>query len=253
MNRQEIAVYEELQINAFPALQPVLYDGWAVRFGGGFTYRVNCAGPVYPEVLNPADKIRHVEQLYRDSGRSMASFRMHDGMDPGRLTQYQQLLDEAGYGTDRDGNIFVDDLADFSFRPRTEVVISDTMDDDWLDGFLTMNGTADAQRDAARIMLKNISYPIAAAAIIEDGKMSACGLGVMERGYVGLYDIYVDSSQRRRGLGTDICAAIMHYGKDRGCHTAYLQVLSDNPGARTRYRKRGSRETYEYWFRLKRF
>jgi ribosomal protein S18 acetylase RimI-like enzyme len=126
------------------------------------------------------------------------------------------------------------------------------MSDQWLDGFLTMNGTADAQRPAAVAMLKNIHYPIAAASIVENGKMVACGLGVAERGYVGLYDIYVDASCRRRGLGADICTAIMQAGKAQGCKNAYLQVLADNTGARSLYRQLGYTETYEYWFRIKR-
>ena len=40
MTQAEIRFLEELQTNAFPALQTVMYDGWSVRFGGGFTYRV---------------------------------------------------------------------------------------------------------------------------------------------------------------------------------------------------------------------
>lgn len=133
------------------------------------------------------------------------------------------------------------------------MIVSGDMTDEWLDGFLTMNGTIDAQRSAASAMLKNIHEPIAAASIVENGKMVACGLGVLERGHVGLYDIYVDASCRRRGLGRDICAAIMQYGKENGCDTAYLQVLSDNVGARALYRQLGYTETYEYWFRTKRF
>ena len=81
--------------------------------------------------------------------------------------------------------------------------------------------------------------------------MIACGLGVLERGYVGLYDIYVDASCRRRGLGGDICTAIMQYGKSMGCHTAYLQCLTDNLGARALYDLLGYHETYHYWFRTK--
>lgn len=81
--------------------------------------------------------------------------------------------------------------------------------------------------------------------------MVACGLGVIERGNVGLYDIYVDANCRRRGLGGDICTAIMQTGKAQGCHRAYLQVLSDNLGARAMYRVLGYGETYEYWFRTK--
>jgi ribosomal protein S18 acetylase RimI-like enzyme len=79
----------------------------------------------------------------------------------------------------------------------------------------------------------------------------AVGLGVLERGYVGLYDIYVDASCRRRGFGGDICTAIMQYGKARGCHTAYLQCLTDNLGARALYDLLGYQETYHYWFRTK--
>ena len=77
------------------------------------------------------------------------------------------------------------------------------------------------------------------------------GLGVLERGHVGLYDIYVDAACRRRGLGGDICSAIMLHGKNRGCDTAYLQVLADNFGARRLYHQLGYEETYGYWFRVK--
>lgn len=253
MNHQEISFYEELQCNAFPALQNVMYDGWSVRFGGGFTYRVNCANAMYPEVLPAKEKVQYVESLYRQSGLSMSIFKLHEGMDPAQCKACNAVLDEMGYDTERDGNIFVCDLETFDQKPATPVIVSGDMTDEWLDGFLTMNGTIDAQRPAASAMLKNIRYPIAAASIVENGKMVACGLGVLERGHVGLYDIYVDASCRRRGLGRDICAAIMQYGKENGCDTAYLQVLSDNHGARALYRQLGYTETYEYWFRTKRF
>lgn len=253
MNQQEITFYEELQCNAFPALQNVMYDGWSVRFGGGFTYRVNCANAMYPESLPAREKVEYVEQLYRDSGLSMSIFKLHQGMDKKQLEDCGRVLDEMGYQTERDGNIFVCDLKDYPRSVRAEVRVESVMTDTWLDGFLTMNGTADAQRPAASAMLKNIHYPIAAASIVENGKMVACGLGVIERGHVGLYDIYVDASCRRRGLGGDICTAIMNYGKEQGCDTAYLQVLSDNHGARAMYRQLGYTETYEYWFRTKRF
>lgn len=253
MNKQEISFYEELQCNAFPALQDVRYDGWSVRFGGGFTYRVNCANPMYPEYLPAGEKVEYVEALYRNSGLSMSIFKLHEGMDREQLDACTKRLDERGYATERDGNIFVCDLGDYPRPLGTPVTVSGHMTDGWLDGFLTMNGTADSQRPAASSMLKNIHYPIAAASIVEDEKMIACGLGVIERGHVGLYDIYVDAACRRRGLGRDICTAIMNYGKEQGCSTAYLQVLSDNHGARALYRQLGYTETYEYWFRTKRF
>ena len=251
MNRSEILLYEELQTNAFPALQTVMYDGWSVRFGGGFTYRVNCANPMYPESFPGDEKVRFVDGLYRKSGLKKSIVKLHDGMDPEQLLVCARALDDMEYDTERSGNIFICDLETFVRKPKTDVLIEDVMTGPWLDGFLTMNGTADVQRQAASAMLRSIVYPIAAASIVEDGRMVACGLGVLERGYIGLYDIYVDSSCRRRGLGGDICTAIMQYGKSRGCHTAYLQCLSDNHGARTMYDQLGYRETYHYWFRTK--
>ena len=253
MEKSEILLYEELQCNAFPALQNVMYDGWSVRFGGGFTYRVNCANPMYESQLPAEKKVSFVEQLYRESNLNMSIFKLHEGMDPAQLMACQTVLDQQGYGTERDGNIFVCSLKRFNMTPGADVRIETAMTDQWLSGFLTMNGTADAQRAAAESMLRNIVYPIAAASILENGVMVACGLGVMERGYIGLYDIYVDASCRRRGFGTDICAAIMNYGAEHGCKTAYLQVLSDNQAARDMYRRMGYTETYEYWFRTKSF
>lgn len=87
-----------------------------------------------------------------------------------------------GYQTERDGNIFVCDLKDDPRNVHTEVTVESVMTDEWLDGFLTMNGTADEQRAAAAAMLKSIHYPIAAASIVENGKMVACGLGVDRAG-----------------------------------------------------------------------
>lgn len=249
----KITFLEELQANAFPALQTVMYDGWSVRFGGGFTYRVNCANPMYPESLSPEEKVDFVEGIYRDSDLSMAIVKLHEGMETERLETYEALLDEKGYGTERRGNIFLCDLSEFRREPAASVKVAGEMDGTWLEGFLTMNGTAHAQKTAAMTMLKNIHYPIAAASVWEKGRMIACGLGVMERGCVGLYDIYVDETCRRRGLGADVCAAIMQAGKNMGCTHAYLQVLSDNAGARALYKKLGYQQDYEYWFRTKRF
>ena len=253
MDLTEISLLEELQANAFPALQTVMYDGWSIRFGGGFTYRVNCANPMYPEHLPPQEKLRYTERLYRSSGLGMSIVKLHDGMDPAVCGACQELLDQMGYGTERTGNIYLCPLEDFQRLPNTEVTISREMTDNWLDAFLTMNNTADAQRDAAKAMLRNIALPVLAASIWENGRMSACGLGVMERDYVGLYDIYVDAACRRRGLGGDICTAIMQAGKAAGCHTAYLQCLQDNHGAIKMYDLLGYRRTYCYWFRTKRF
>jgi ribosomal protein S18 acetylase RimI-like enzyme len=248
-----IAFWEELQSNAFPALQTIFYDGWSVRFGGGFTYRVNCANPMYPGSLPAEEKINYVEQCYAKSGLDKVIFKLHDGMGD-EAAACEAILDRRGYASERSGNVFVCDLTAQPVRSTEGVVLETTPTDDWLGQFLDMNGTSDPmQRDAAFKMLKNIWYPTIAASIVRDGKMVACGLGVVERGCVGLYDIFVDPACRRQHLGDRLCAAIMEQGRTMGCHTAYLQVLTDNTAARRLYAGLGFREDYHYWFRLKKF
>lgn len=241
--------FEELQSNAFPALQTVMYDGWSVRFGGGFTLRVNCANPMYEGSLPAKEKADYVESLY--TARNMpVMFKVHDGMT--NRDEVNAELDARGYAEMRRGNIFICDLEKNPPKTNGLAVVEEVMTDSWLTDFLDMNGTADpVQREAAFKMLKNIAMPIQAASIVEKGRIIACGLGVYERGYVGLYDIFVDSSCRRRGYGAEICSAIMAKGKELGAKHAYLQVLADNFGARKLYYGLGYEESYEYWFRVK--
>lgn len=245
----DVSFLEQLQYNAFPALTTVLCDGWAVRFGGGFTYRVNCAWPVAacPDARQTAG---YIEQLYKSQGMP-AIFRLHEDMPHG-CTAMEAELDRRGYDTQRRGNVFVCDLSGSRIEKAPDVLIDTHPSDTWLTAFLDLNDTQNAQsRDAASKMIKSIFYPTIAAYIKDGDKTIACGLGVYERGFVGLYDIFVDPSYRRKGLGNRICSAIMAQGRNLGADYAYLQVLSDNEGARTMYHNLGFRQEYEYWFRIK--
>lgn len=246
----DFALYEELQYNAFPPLQTVLYDGWSVRFGGGFTYRVNCANPMQHSTLPLDEKIDYVEREYFAANLD-SIIKIHDGMDEEKM-RADKLLEDRGYALERRGNIFTCDLKHYPVQ-SSRAAVSTRITREWLAGFLNMNGTSPGRQwDSAICMIQNIHYPVFAASIFEDAEMIACGLGVYERGHVGLYDIFVAERHRRKGLGGDICNAIMAAGKDMGAHTAYLQVLSDNLGARSLYRSMGYCEGYEYWFRIKR-
>jgi len=55
--KQGIRRLEEIQMNALPSLQIILYDGWVIRFADGFTGRANSVNPVYYSSVDIAEKI----------------------------------------------------------------------------------------------------------------------------------------------------------------------------------------------------
>ena len=85
----------------------------------------------------------------------------------------------------------------------------------------------------------------------DDSEPQGCGLGVVSGGHLGLFDIATDRAHRRQGLGTALCEGLMAWGRERGAHTAYLQVVADNHGAVELYRRLGFEELYRYWYRTR--
>lgn len=60
-----IRYLEELAINAWPALETKLYDGWVLRFADGFTKRANSISPIYDFSLPLQTKLNFCEKEYR--------------------------------------------------------------------------------------------------------------------------------------------------------------------------------------------
>ena len=76
---------EELALNAWPALQTLLLDGWVVRFANGYTRRANSVNPLYASEQDTDAKLRACEQFYRDRGLKvvfkMTAASQPDGLD----------------------------------------------------------------------------------------------------------------------------------------------------------------------------
>ena len=98
-------------------------------------------------------------------------------------------------------------------------------------------------------MFKAIPKETIVAFIEIDGRTVASGLGILDRGHVGLYAIYVDASCRRKHFARSICSAILSEAKKKGASNAYLQVVADNTAAKQLYQSLGFEDFYTYWFR----
>ena len=79
----------------------------------------------------------------------------------------------------------------------------------------------------------------------------ACGIAVVESGWVGLFGLVTELDMRRRGLGRRLTKALLESGAAAGAKTAYLQVEADNDPALRLYESLGFRDVYQYWYRVK--
>lgn len=77
------------------------------------------------------------------------------------------------------------------------------------------------------------------------------GYGVINNGYIGIYNIHVEKPFRGKGYGKAVMNSILYEAKKLGAKTAYLQVVKGNSVAENLYNKLGFKEVYCYWYRKK--
>jgi len=239
--------FEEISMNAWPALQTVLYDGWVLRFADGYTRRANSVNPIYASAIDVNSKIPYCENIYKQQGLRTI-FKMTEDVYPPDL---DSVLEDRGYA--REAETSVQTLTLDSVKPNTDVrvEIGESVDDAWLDAFFRMNSADTKHRNTLRSMLERNIQGRCLARVRDGSTIVACGIGVREEKTIGLFDIIVDRSLRGRGLGRTVTEGILAWAKDAGLEISYLQVMIDNTVARELYRKLGFREIYRYWYRVR--
>ena len=238
---------EELSLNAWAALQTVLYDGWIIRFANGYTKRANSVNPLYPSSKDVDEKIQFCENLYREKKLPVV-FKMTPAVYPSNL---DDTLSKSGYQKDSPTSVQTLDLEAISLQTPSETEIQDNLSDEWLGNFCTMSAISDLHRETLREILTSIVPHHCFASLNSDGRVIACGLGVLQSGCIGLFDIVTDKDFRSRGYGHKVVKSILAWGKQNKAKKAYLQVMLDNAPARHLYSKIGFMERYQYWYRIK--
>ncbi len=241
----EILLYEELSMNAHPAIRTQMYDGWVLRFANGYTNRANSINPLYLSTIPLEEKVVFCEELYTAQGLPTVYKLTLDS--PQSL---DKILGEKNYKKVTPTNIMTKPLAAIDgFTSKTTICQGITKT--WQDNYFRLNGIVDSQKmKTAAIIQSNIQNKVLCGMIEENGKIVACGLCVIERGYAGLYDIVVDSSYRGNGYGFDVCSSLLNTAVDLGAKTAYLQVIAENVPAIALYQKLGFEDKYQYWYRV---
>lgn len=265
-----IKLIEEISLNAWPSHKIELYDGWLIRFSHNYTHRTNSVTQVGESELPIDEKIRYCESVYANY-HTPVIFKISPLLDP----SFDLLLDEKGYEIQHVTEVMTMDMERFICYPSiaaeyeyygrnsglpsflvypndTIVLLQDRITDEWITSLFRLNGTTNPTlRRIVPSMFKAIPKETIVANIEIDGRMVASGLGIMDRGHVGLYAIYVDASCRHKGYGRAICSSILSEARKKGASKAYLQVVQGNTFAKSLYSSLGFEDLYTYWFRAK--
>jgi GNAT superfamily N-acetyltransferase len=247
-----IRTVEEISLNAWPAHQTLVDQGWLLRFAGGYTRRANSVNPIYrvdeddPQAV--IAQIERCERIYRARNQSVI-FKMTPLVQPPHL---DKILAERGYTMDAPTGVRLLSLQDFSSpESNVEIRLETTPSSAWITTFADFGALTEGQRLALQGIIANITPLAGFVTLCVDGHPVACGVGVFEREMIGLYDIVTAPAARGRGYGTQLLHALLAWGKTNGAQHAYLQVMNNNLPAQRLYDKLGFREIYQYWYRVK--
>lgn len=265
-----IKLIEEISLNAWPSHKMELYDGWLIRFSHNYTHRTNSVTQVGASLIPIEEKIEYCERIYANY-HTPSIFKISPLLDP----SFDALLADRGYEIQHTTEVMTMDFKNFTPLPQESaeyeyygrnsglpsfvvysgdviVQLRDRITDEWIHSLFRLNGTTNPTlRRIVPSMFKAIPKETIVANIEIDGRMVASGLGILDRGHVGLYAIYVDASCRHKSFGSCICSTILSEARKKGADKAYLQVVKGNGYAKNMYASFGFEDLYTYWFRVK--
>ena len=145
-------LYEELSLNAHPALQTQLYDGWVLRFANGYTNRANSVNPLYPSTLDLQEKITECEKRYSIQGLP-AVYKLTDGTDP----RIDKALEQQGYAFVKPTYVMSMDLWDKNLISR-DCVTTNHACGEWLTAYFSFSRYTDSVKiTTAKQILENVA------------------------------------------------------------------------------------------------
>ncbi|MBI3505778.1 MAG: GNAT family N-acetyltransferase [Proteobacteria bacterium] len=230
--------------NSWPALQTLVHDGWLLRFARGHTKRANSVNALWPGKLPLAARIAHAEALYRRHGLA-PTFRLTPLSEP----DLDAALAARGYARVDPTHVMRRPIGSAAGKGH-DVQLAASPLPGWLGAFGKAAGASDANLAILGQMLGQIVPPAAYARIDgPGGAPHAFGMGVVDAGALGIFEMLTVPEARRRGHAARVIDALSDWGRTQGAGFVYLQVVADNAPARALYERLGFEPVYAYHYR----
>ncbi len=250
MVMKDIQSLEQAAANALPPSLLRLDEGWRLRADGGGTRRANSVLAEYDVPDTPLnEKVDRAEAFYERLGKP-ARFQLCPVSQPQNL---DDALAARGYRASSGAIIQRAPLTKVLGRVVKQAVPDAVIDlcltADWLNLFAQSAGVEGYKLEAKRILFQRIPSHAAFVTVKLAGIPAAVGLGVLERGQLGLFNMATLPSLRRRGAARSAVHALAIWGAQRDAGVMYLQVAEENRAARALYTQLGFKTLYAYHYR----
>ncbi|MFE9704364.1 GNAT family N-acetyltransferase [Streptomyces sp. NPDC005930] len=247
--RGPAASYEELARVAARAWRPVESErlgAWELRAAAGFTRRANSALPLGDPGLPLDEALTAVRRWYGERGLPAYVQTATGAVGTEELLSAE--LERRGWVREVTAEVWTGPLAPVAdLAEGSGVVLSREVDEAWLARY-RRKGVSEV---ALRVLNSGPSVwfakvPGADADADAPGGPAAIGRCVVDGRWASFAAVEVDPALRRRGLATEVMAALARRALDEGASAAWLQVETDNAGARALYAGMGFAAHHAY-------
>lgn len=248
---------EQIAALGWRGLEEAQLGRWLLRAAAGFTGRANSALVLGAPPATRAGWLVDLVAWYAQKGLPpMAQIPLPSG------APVEAVLAEAGWRAHDHVRVLTGDLravqalAANHQRDLGELVECNGArpDDAWLTAYkyrgaplpghareVLERGGSDTQLSFASLRAPTSGGP---------GSVLAVARGALARGWLGVTAVTVADEYRRRRLGTQLMAQLAAWGAERGGHSIYLQVASDNVAALQLYQRLGLHHHHDYRYRI---
>ncbi|MGW2820535.1 GNAT family N-acetyltransferase [Streptomyces sp. NPDC001443] len=243
--RGPAASYEELAqvaARAWRPLESARLGGWELRAAAGFTRRANSVLPLGDPGLPLDEALTEVRRWYEERG--LPAYVQTATGGEGTEEPLCAELERRGWVREVSAEVWAGALAPLAdVGEPSGVVLSRTAGEAWLARY--------QRKGVSEVALTVLaSGPSVWFATVPGERAeeppAAIGRCVVDGRWAGFAAVEVDPAQRRRGLATAVMAALARRALDEGASAAWLQVETDNAGARALYERLGFAAHHAY-------